>query len=170
MSDLAADHPGVNTHINYLNTNYHSDYESIIRPRLIESGIRHIRDNPGGGIVADRFRELAANGINLLLITWNTDRSTLDYVKSLNRDRRVVEYIEPANERDINMDGWINYMITIDSPVAATQDVVWAVDINPGQAAFNGQLADYELLIPENEESGDGEGVVTTYYLWMELN
>jgi len=68
------------------------------------------------------------------------------------------------------VDSWTNYMIPKAASISATDDIVWAVSINPQQTAFNGQKADYELLIPENEEAGDGEGTVTTYYLWMELN
>ena len=66
---------------------------------------------------------------------------------------------------------WKNYFIKdVSGNLASTNDVVWAAEITPGQSAYNGQLADYELLIPENEEVGDGEGTVTTYYLWVELN
>jgi hypothetical protein len=66
---------------------------------------------------------------------------------------------------------WVNYFLRdVSTDIATTDDIVWAVEIEPGQSAFNGQAADYEILIPENEEVGDGEGVVTTYYLWIELN
>ena len=66
---------------------------------------------------------------------------------------------------------WVNYFIRKSDPsISTTHDIVWAVEIEPGGTAFNSQKADYELLLPENEEVGDGEGVVTTYYLWIELN
>jgi hypothetical protein len=65
----------------------------------------------------------------------------------------------------------INYMIRRTSvEIGDESNVVWAVEVDPGQTAFNSQLADYELLLPENEEVGDGEGTITTYYLWLEFN
>lgn len=66
---------------------------------------------------------------------------------------------------------WTDYAIRDGvGNIATTDDVIWAVDILTNQAGFNSGLMDFELLIPENEEPGDGEGVATTYYLWMELN
>jgi hypothetical protein len=66
---------------------------------------------------------------------------------------------------------WVNYFIRkTSSNIATTDDIVWAVEIEPGGTAFNSQKADYELLVPENEEVGDGEGIGTIYYLWIELN
>lgn len=35
MADLAADVPGVNTHINYLRTIYDTGYATIVKPRLL---------------------------------------------------------------------------------------------------------------------------------------
>ena len=66
---------------------------------------------------------------------------------------------------------WVNYMIQRDATaISAPEHIVWAAYVDPAQTAFNGGLADYELLIPENEEAGDGEGSSTTYYLWLEFN
>ncbi|MFZ1431634.1 MAG: hypothetical protein WAS21_33345 [Geminicoccaceae bacterium] len=104
MADSVADAPGVNTHINYLRTIYDTGYASIVKPRLLELGIRHIRDNPGGDSDArtkGRYIELARSGIRLLLCTWSTADQDIDYVKSLNGSGvRVVEAVEPPNERD----------------------------------------------------------------------
>ena len=76
-----------------------------------------------------------------------------------------------VNSTTLQSSTWTNYFIKdVAGNIASTNDIVWAVQINPDQPAYNGELADYELLIPENEEVGDGEGVVTTYYLWVELN
>ena len=72
------------------------------------------------------------------------------------------------------VDAWTNYFIKMNGdtnvPVSSLNEIVWAVDITVDTAGFNGELMDFELLIPENEEPGDGEGTITTYYLWMELN
>src|SRR5690554_278249 len=46
-SDIAANTIGVNTHINYTGSIYDTHYENIIQPRLVELGIRHIRDHFG---------------------------------------------------------------------------------------------------------------------------
>lgn len=104
MADSVADAPGINTHINYLRTIYDTGYASIVKPRLLELGIRHIRDNPGGDSDAKtkgRYIELARSGVRLLLCTWNTSDQDIDYVKSLNGSGvQVVEAIEPPNERD----------------------------------------------------------------------
>ena len=109
-SDIAADAIGVNTHINYTGSIYDTHYGDIIQPRLAELGIRHIRDHFGNATVNSRFQELAHNyGIKLLLINndGGTDlENTLQEVKRLNAitpAKSVVEYIEPANERD---NGW----------------------------------------------------------------
>lgn len=107
MADRAADAVGVNTHVNYSGTIYDTAFASIIRPRLIELGVRHIRDNPGddrNATVKARYNELARNGIRLTLVTWNAQDYDLDYVKSLNSAGvAVVEAVEPPNERD---NGW----------------------------------------------------------------
>ncbi|MBR9680864.1 MAG: hypothetical protein GOU98_03515 [Candidatus Altiarchaeota archaeon] len=64
-----------------------------------------------------------------------------------------------------------NFVKKIATDLTSTDDIVWAVDVLANQQGFNGQYFDYQLLIPENEESGDAdEGVATTYYLWIELN
>lgn len=63
-----------------------------------------------------------------------------------------------------------NFIKKIAGDLTGTDDVVWAVDVLANQQGFNNEYFDYELLIPENEEVGDGEGTATTYYLWIELN
>ncbi len=98
MSDTAADLVGVNTHINYAGSVYDTRYADIIKPRLIELGVRHIRDNAGAGVFADRYVELAGSGIKLLLV--NSSHDHINYVKALNARGPVVEAVEPPNESD----------------------------------------------------------------------
>ena len=104
MADLAADAPGVNTHINYLGSVYDTAYETIVRPRLLELGVRHIRDNPGDITDAKtkgRFTDLAKVGIDLLLIMPDEVEQGIAYAGALNEGSiRVVEAVEPPNERD----------------------------------------------------------------------
>jgi hypothetical protein len=104
MADEVAALVGVNTHVNYSGTVYDQAFYSIVKPRLIELGVGHIRDNPGAdanAIVKSRYVELARAGIRLTMVTWNTRDFDLDYVKSLNGSgTTVVEAVEPPNERD----------------------------------------------------------------------
>ena len=103
MADVAADVPGINTHINYLQATYATKFTTITKPRLLELGVRHIRDNPGGdkdNVTKGRFIELAKAGINVLFAASDTS-DRLDYVKSLNGSGTfVVDAVEPPNERD----------------------------------------------------------------------
>jgi len=71
---------------------------------------------------------------------------------------------------------WTNYVFRFNSSeVPASYPggrdyVVWAVETVDDQASFYGGLtADYQLLIPENQEVGQGKGTPTTYYFWMEF-
>jgi hypothetical protein len=101
-SDEAAEMVGVNTHLVYTDKIYDTGYESIIKPRLIESGIRYIRDwvTTEPRYVA-RYQELARHGIRALLINWDPGPTARDAVKALNEDpSRPVAMVEPFNERD----------------------------------------------------------------------
>ena len=67
---------------------------------------------------------------------------------------------------------WTNYLMKMVSGTtqpSATTDLVWACEVNASKTAFNGVTADYELLIPENEEPDDGQYAPTFYYFWVEL-
>lgn len=103
MADSAASVPGVNTHINYLASTYAKRFSTITKPRLLELGVRHIRDNPGGSsdnVTKGRFIELARAGITVLFAASDSD-DRLSYVKALNASGvKVVDAIEPPNERD----------------------------------------------------------------------
>lgn len=104
MADELATLVGVNTHVNYSGTVYDREFYSIIKPRLIELGVRHIRDNPGSdtnATVKARYVELARAGIRLTLVTWDAQDFDLGYARSLNiSGTTVVEAVEPPNERD----------------------------------------------------------------------
>ena len=105
MADSAADMVGVNTHISYRGTVYDTGFDAIVRPRLLELGVRHIRDNPGtwrDALVRSRFIDLARDGVRTLMINWPERGSGRDYVEALNEQAgfKVVEAVEPPNERD----------------------------------------------------------------------
>lgn len=59
---------GVNTHFGYYDTRY-ALYEEVLKPRLIESGIKHIRDGTYNDDVLRKYRDIGMYGIRLLLIT-----------------------------------------------------------------------------------------------------
>lgn len=114
MADSVVDAIGVNTHL-YYNNVYSTGYSSIIKPKLIELGVRHIRDgNAVGNTTYDtRLKDLAANGIKALLyndLRWNMATSwtaAKDHIKSLNTDAsKPVEMVEGPNEYDSTGSGW----------------------------------------------------------------
>lgn len=69
-ADAFVDSIGVNVHLTYVNTAY-ANYDSIIKPRLQELGVRHIRDGAAQGDEAllAKLRDLGNAGIRLTLIS-----------------------------------------------------------------------------------------------------
>jgi hypothetical protein len=65
-ADAFADFVGVNTHLGYGDTPY-GDYEGILKPRLLELGVRHIRDGSFNQDVLRKYQDLGRHGIRLLL-------------------------------------------------------------------------------------------------------
>src|ERR1035437_9422535 len=62
------DFVGVNTHLGYSDTTY-GDYEGILKTRLLELGVRHIRDGTFNSAVLRKYLDLGHHGIRLLFIT-----------------------------------------------------------------------------------------------------
>jgi hypothetical protein len=62
----------VQTHLLSTGGVYGTGWETIIRPRLLELGVRHIRERMNGAsaTVVGRWRDLAANGITLTAGCW----------------------------------------------------------------------------------------------------
>lgn len=103
---------GINTHFYYTNTVYWSDY-TILRDRLIELGIKHIRDGNAGQNTTyrQRLNELAGYGIKSLLIcdtrfgladNWQQSLTRLKLI--MNQSNNPVELIEGPNEMDFSSD------------------------------------------------------------------
>lgn len=103
MADRAVDIMGVNTHVWYQN------WDSRIKPALLESGIRHVRDWAGAEM-AGRYRNMAANGVDFTLINFKSE--DLGAVKALNASApKPVLMVEPTNEVDCNWKaGWQDRM------------------------------------------------------------
>ena len=109
MADKAADMVGVNTHLNYRGSIYDRHYADIVKPRLIELGVRHIRDSPGDPRdteIKNRYIELGRKGIHTLMI--NATYADQLYVRSINEQAgsRVIDSVEPPNERDLSGGDW----------------------------------------------------------------
>jgi len=103
VSDKFVDSIGVNTHLRYLNTAY-ANYATIIKPLLIQLGVRHIRDTVllSEVTIQAEFNDLASSGIKTDLIVdprWIPSLSNVPQIVS--KIQASVESIESANEWDI---------------------------------------------------------------------
>jgi hypothetical protein len=105
-ADKFIDTIGVNVHLNYMDRVYYQQFDNLIKPKLIELGMRYIRDgvntDPGDNrndFYYQRLRDLANSGIKFNLITsTKTDYSLLDDVYSWT-NRAIVSF-EGLNEPD----------------------------------------------------------------------
>ena len=95
-ADALVDSIGVNVHLSYNDTSYRN-YAEVIKPRLKEAGIRHIRDGcppHWNQEVRTKLNDLAANSIRSLLIcsprsgTLEEDRRHAQAGPGLGRGRR----------------------------------------------------------------------------------
>lgn len=122
---------GVNLHLSYFQTPYGAGWEMIIKPRLRELGVRHVRDK--GSVTSNdgwmrtvygRMNELAASGIKFDLILNPADNAT-DYSSANHLDRLlqyarpVVESFEGLNEHDLS--GRPNWV----AEVRTFQQAIW---------------------------------------------
>ncbi|MBD2103741.1 PTPA-CTERM sorting domain-containing protein [Leptolyngbya sp. FACHB-261] len=104
-ADSFVDSIGFNTHFTYTNTPYVQDYSEVVRPRLQELGIRHIRDGvvPERMDYYERLKDLGSIGIRSTLIS-GTDidpQQTVAIAKQLGSAQAAVE---GPNEYDNNRD------------------------------------------------------------------
>lgn len=99
-ADAFVDFIGVNTHLGYSDTTYR-DFEGIIKPRLLELGVRHIRDGTFSESVLQKYLELGRHGIRVLFIT-DSRRA----VERAQRLRPALLAIEGMNEPDTKP-GWV---------------------------------------------------------------
>lgn len=92
---------GVNTHFGYYDTQY-GLYEEVLRPRLLELGVKHIRDGTFNADVARKYREVGKSGIRLLLIT-----SAERVVEQAEAIGPMLWGVEAVNEPDGRGGGWV---------------------------------------------------------------
>ena len=93
---------GVVTHLRYTNKPYYDDYDLKVRPRLLESGIRHLREGLASNtyLVKDRYLQLASDGIDFSMLCDPRSVSVAQGLAWIKPLRRAVAYVEGPNEFD----------------------------------------------------------------------
>ncbi len=101
-TDSFIDSIGVVAHLGYYGTAY-SQFDTIVKPRLQELGVRHVRTNvdPGARAAAktiSRLKELADTGIKFNFVMDPTELSLTETIKVLKTFGDSVETVEGPNE------------------------------------------------------------------------
>ncbi len=104
---------GVNTHLSYFQSPYGKGFHSIVKPRLVALGVRHLRDE--GAVVSDngwmnlyygRMKELSASGMRFALTlkpNSSGNYSNLDHwTRLMSYAAPVVENFSGLNEHDLS--------------------------------------------------------------------
>jgi hypothetical protein len=105
-ADTFVDSIGVNTHLRYIDTVY-SKYADLIKPKLQELGVRHIRDGGNDSSFFRKLNELAALGIKSTLImepSFGQNIYPTNVVDVIKKALPSVEAVEGPNEWDIHPD------------------------------------------------------------------
>jgi hypothetical protein len=100
-ADALVDSIGVATHLGYTDTSY-GDYAGIFKPRIQESGIRHIRDGTdlSNTEVIAKLNDLAAIGVKSTLLT-DPRKPASEAVAVMKATKPSVEAVEGPNEVNI---------------------------------------------------------------------
>jgi len=115
-ADSFVDSIGVNTHLFYDDSVYYQKYNEIIKPKLLDLGVRHLRDSGTRNLngYLDRLRELSTFGVHTTLIfdpRTTTSQSAVPLIKELGGG--VVEAAQGPNEYDLSGDSrWVNTLRT----------------------------------------------------------
>lgn len=115
---------GVATHLNYTNIPSWNNYSGIIKPRLLELGVRHIRDGMQvWPATQTKYKELAANGIRLTAVCvptgWYNNAPNWSQTECVTQAGQlgtsVVETFEGMNEVDnTGGSGWASKFSTFE--------------------------------------------------------
>lgn len=121
---------GLNLHISYFQSPYGTGWETIVKPRLLALGVRHVRDagtvssNDGWmQMVYGRMNELAAAGVKFNLILkpaeGSTSYSNTDHIdRLLQYARPALESFEGLNEHDLSgRSAWVTEVRTFQQAV-----------------------------------------------------
>jgi hypothetical protein len=152
---------GINLHLGYWDTPYGAGYQSIIKPRLIDLGVRHARDV--GTVVSDdswmqsvygRMQDLAASGIKFDLVMLPA-QGVVNYTALGQWSRlmgfvgNAVESFEGLNEHDLSgRPAWVSETRTFQAALFAT-------------VRHDARTATLPVLGPSMGHSGNG-GMVGT--------
>jgi pimeloyl-ACP methyl ester carboxylesterase len=101
-ADAFVDSIGVNVHLTYMDTSYRN-FAEVIKPRLREAGIRHVRDGcppAWNKECMTSLNELAAAGVRSLLICSPRCGTLEQMVATLKQASASVEAVEGPNEPD----------------------------------------------------------------------
>lgn len=94
---------GINTHLRYTDDTSYGRFDDVIEPRLIELGIRHIRDGGNNAGLFEKLNRLAMSGIRSTLVMDPKDGiSPTEAVNIVKRVAASVDAVEGANEWDVN--------------------------------------------------------------------
>ena len=127
---------GLATHLRYLDTAY-GNYDTLIRPKLQELGVRHIRDGGKDPEFFRRLNDLATLGIKSTLVMDVRDGITPDNVvtEAMQPVLSSIEAVEGPNEWDVNPQATYKDQ-AFPAGLRAYQDELYAaVKANPATAA-----------------------------------
>lgn len=100
-ADEFVDGIGINTHLHYANLPYFTKWNDWVKTRLLELGVRHIRDYYNPNIV-DRHLELQRAGLRMNTLVYDQDKVPLsEAIAGVKKILPFVESIEGVNEPDI---------------------------------------------------------------------
>ena len=156
---------GVNVHLSYFQTPYGTAWSSVVKPKILGLGVRHLRD--GGIVVPDnnwmsivygRMKELLPGLIKFNLVmrpaVGSADYVTMSHLpRLLSYAAPVIESFEGLNEHDLSKRaGWVAetrsfqkslYQAVRADPRTGTMPVFGPALGNPGNAPLVGDLTPY---------------------------
>nr|WP_290223820.1 hypothetical protein [Trichocoleus desertorum] len=128
---------GVATHLRYLDTAY-GRYDTIIKPKLQELGVRHIRDGGKNPEFYRRLNDLATLGIKSTLVMDARDGITPDNVvtEAIQPVLSSIEAVEGPNEWDVNPQATYKNQAFPEGLRAYQDELYAAVKADPTTAAL----------------------------------
>jgi hypothetical protein len=148
-ADSFVDTIGVAVHLRYLDTAY-GHYDDVIKPRLQELGVRHIRDGGKDPLMFQKINDLAAIGIRSTLVIDPRDGLQPSNVigEGINPVLRAIEAVEGPNEWDVQRHLTYNGQPFPDGIRAYQNDLYKAIKNNPATANLTVLMP--SLAIPFN--------------------
>ena len=156
---------GVNVHLSYFQSPYGTAWASVVKPKILGLGVRHLRD--GGIVVGDdkwmsivygRMKELLPGLVKFNLVMrpalGSSDYATMSHLpRLLAYAAPVIESFEGLNEHDLSKRaGWVAetrsfqkslYQAVKADPRTANMPVLGPSLGNPGNAPLVGDLTPY---------------------------